>query len=136
MADGKWVATTSIKHGEGDSTKWFQEGTYVAGLDDDTMASLVEAGAVVKEDELIEAKRHMAGISNSYDLTQLPDTPAGNAVRQALEKLRQEQADMAAAEEKAKVEEVNATPVADPNVPPLKASEASKPADTGQTPKK
>jgi|SRR5690349_1536973 len=117
MAD-TWIATTHIKHGEGDGVRHIQEGMPVTGLDDDTMAKLIESGSVVREDVLYAAKRELpGGVSNSFSVADLPDTPAGNKVRKALEELRDEMASK-------HMEEYKVQPDGfDPNVPPKKASE-------------
>jgi hypothetical protein len=119
MAD-TWIATTNIKYGEEDgSIRHIQEGMPVTGLDDETMEQLKEAGSVVREDVLYAAKRELpGGVSNSFDIAQLPDTPAGNRVRKALEELRDETAKKQMEEYKTQPEDF------DPNVPPMRASEA------------
>jgi hypothetical protein len=119
MAD-TWIATTHIKYGEEEgSIRHIQEGMPVTGLPDDVMEQLKESGSIVREDVLYAAKRELpGGVSNSFDIAQLPDTPAGNRVRKALEELRDETA-------KKQMEEYKTQPDDfDPNVPPLRASEA------------
>lgn len=129
MAD-TWIACTNIKHGEGDTIINIQEGMEVRGLPDDVMVTLAETGAIIREKELFFLKQNLPGVSNSFSLADIPDTPAGRKVVAALQALREEEAKAAVAEYKEQAE-AEAEEVPDPNVPPLKASE--KVADTGGT---
>jgi hypothetical protein len=105
MAD-QWIATTNIKYGKKDgAVENFQEGAPVA-LPQEDLDKLIEAGSVVRESELEYMKMHLpGGVSNSFNPDDLPDTPAGKAVREALDDLRKEQQD---AEAKAAKERMDA----------------------------
>lgn len=104
MAD-QWIATTHIKHGNADGTiTQFQEGAPVS-LPPEEMDKLIEAGSVVREEELEYMKMNVpGGVTNSFNPDDLPDTPAGKAVREALEKLRKEQQEVEAQAAKDRME--------------------------------
>jgi hypothetical protein len=130
MAD-TWIATTNIKHGDGDSVVNIQEGMEVKGLPEDVMEELEESGSIIKEKELFYLKQNLPGVSNSFSLADIPDTPAGRKVVKALQELREEEAKAAVDEYKTEGGPV----VQDPNVPPQRTSE-QKATDTGGTPPK
>jgi len=131
MAD-TWIATTNIKHGDGDSIVNIQEGMEVKGLPNDVMASLEESGSIIREKELFFLKQNLPGVSNSFSLNDIPDTPAGRKVLKALQELREEEAKAAVEEYKTDGE----PETTDPNVPPQRTSEQTKVTDTGGTPPK
>jgi hypothetical protein len=132
MAD-TWIACTNIKYGKGDEIRHIQEGMPVSGLPDEVMKELAESGSIIREKELFFLKQNLPGVSNSFSLADIPDTPAGRKVTKALQELREEEARAALDEYKQPAEDsedADSKKVDDPNVPPRKASE-TKTADTG-----